>query len=491
MRRDPLCDCTDGEITAIYQAADPMDRHRLLDRLDQCNRTRMTIPQLARDVVGDTYIPRQHTDVLTAALEQAVERADRGEDTKLIISMPPGSGKSMTASVVFPLWVTLNRPDWKIGLVSSEASLAVKFSRDVRREYDERAATPSIGGVTDWTIDGTGSVIARGISGAMSGRRLRVAIIDDPIRHMSDAYSPTIRETVWSTWQAVIKPRLEPGSIVLSIATRWHRDDLNGRLLNRGSGWDELIIPALAEADDHLGRAPGEPLLSVQKHETADEAARRWEDTHEEVGSAVWNALYQQHPGDLDGTVFREEWFRYYTDDELPEAEQALTSWDLSFGTSGDAGGDYCVGQYWQRTGKTYWLVDQIRFRGGFTEQLDRMRQFIARHPDASKHLVEQAANGAAAIATLQRELDGVVPRKPTASKIVRAQSVSPLFEAGQVRFPAGRPWTDETVTEMTDFPAGVHDDTVDAGSQALTELRLSDVGPVEVMTDRPRLPGW
>jgi len=88
------------------------------------NGPRMSLPELARDVVGPEYIARRHTDVLMDALTRAVERADRGEDTKLIISMPPGSGKSMTASVVFPLWLLLNRPDWQIGLVSAEASLA-------------------------------------------------------------------------------------------------------------------------------------------------------------------------------------------------------------------------------------------------------------------------------------------------------------------------------------------------------------------------------
>jgi predicted phage terminase large subunit-like protein len=470
-------------------------------------RDTITIPDLARDVIGHEYIRREHTDVLMAALARAVERADRGEDTKLIISMPPGSGKSMTASVVFPLWLMLNRPEWEIGLVSAEASLATKFSGDVQREYDERATRPRRGGVTDWTIDGPerGGIIARGIKGSMSGRRLRVAIIDDPIRHMEDAYSQKIRDTSWSVWQSVIKPRMRPGSIILSIATRWHDDDLNGRLLKE-DGWESIIIPALAETDDQLGREIGEPLLSVQTLETPDEALTRWEAIKLSVGSAVFNALYQQHPGELDGTVFKLEWWRFYTDAELPPADQVITAWDLTFGTATQAGsrsttgprgiapaGDYCVGQAWQRTGNRYYLLDQIRFRGGFTVQLSRMRSFIARYPTAIAHVVEQAANGAAAIETLQKELDGVVPVPPTGSKLIRVSSVSPLVEAHQVHLPSGRAWLDDFLTECTAFPTAKHDDIPDTLAHALRRMRHSDVGEIDVNTDRAQraLPGW
>lgn len=453
-----------------------------------------SLAALARDVVGPEYIQREHTDALLAELERAVERADRGEDTKLIISMPPGAGKSMTASVVFPLWLLLNRPDWEIGLVSAEASLATKFSGDVRRHYDERAAVPGTGGVTDWTVAGAdrGGIIARGIKGSMSGRRLRVAIIDDPIKHMEDAYSQKTRDTAWTVWQSVIKPRMRPGSIILSIATRWHDDDLNGRLLKQG-GWETLVIPAIAENDDALGREVGQPLLSVQQQETTEEALARWEAIKVEVGTAIFNALYQQHPGDLDGTVFKLDWWRFYTDDELPAADQIITAWDLSFGTAGEASGDWVVGQAWQRTGRDYYLLDMVRFRGGFTVQLARMRTFIGRYPQAIAHVVEEAANGAAAIETLQKELDGIVPVKPAGPKIVRVQSVSPLVEAHQVKLPSGRAWLDDFLTECTAFPTAKHDDIPDTMAHALRRMRHSDVGEIDVDTDRAQraLPGW
>ncbi len=330
----------------------------------------------------------------------------------------------------------------------------------------------------------------------MSGRRLRVAIIDDPIKHMSDAYSKTMREKVWSMWQSAIKPRMrQGGAIVLSIATRWHEDDLNGRLLkDREDDWRQIVFPAIAEKDDSLGRVVGEPLLSVQTHETPAEALARWEKTKRSVGTAVFNALYQQHPGDVDGTVFKLAWWLYYSPQDLPAADQVITSWDLTFGTGGEETGDWCVGTAWQRTGNHYYLLDMVRFRGEFTVQLDRMRTFIARFPNATAHLVEKAANGAAAISTLQRELIGIVAVPVTAaygSKVVRAQSVAPLPEANQVSLPEGRGFVDDFLTELAAFPTGEHDDIVDSTSQALTRMRESDVGPIEVWTDRPRLGGW
>lgn len=503
MAIDPLCGCTDDEVRAIYDAARPQDRLRLLDRLEACLKQAQTLPELAADVVGAEYIARPHTDALMAALARAVERADQGLDTNLIISMPPGSGKSMTASVVFPLWLLLNRPDWEIGLVSAEASLATKFSGDVQREYEERSTESYRGGVTDWSIAGKrGGIIARGIKGSMSGRRLRVAIIDDPIKHMEDAYSERIREVVWRVWRSVIKTRMRPGSIILSIATRWHDDDLNGRLL-KTDGWETLIIPAIAEEDDALGRKVGEPLLSVQQEEDTEDALARWETIKAEVGTAIFNALYQQHPGDVAGTVFKMPWWRYYTEDQLPAADQIITAWDLTFGTAtqgrpaaGQAptvAGDWCVGQAWQRTGNQYYLLDQVRFRGGFTEQLAQMRTFIGRYPQAIAHVVEQAANGAAAIETLQKELDGIVPVPPVGSKLIRISSVSPLVEAHQVNLPSGRAWLDDFLTEVTGFPTAKHDDIPDTMAHALRRMRRSDVGETDVDTERATrpLPGW
>jgi predicted phage terminase large subunit-like protein len=486
---NPLDGLSPAEIKAIYARRQDHELPAFLELLRSRRKSCRPIPlsTLARAVVGPTYIPRPHTDYLIRKLEEAVSRADDGQDTNLIVSMPPGMGKSMTTSVVFPLWLALHRPEWEIGIVSAEASLAEKFSGDVRRLYDERKPGTAEGGVKAWTVGGKGGIVARGISGALVGRRLRVAVIDDPIRHMEDAYSETVRRRIWNMWQGVIKTRMRPGSIVLSIATRWHDDDLNGRLLKE-DGWEHVVFPALAEHGDQLGRKPGEPLLSVQKHETAAQAVARYEKTRQEVGSVVFNAQYQQRPGDPQGTVFLMNWFRYVPWDEIPEPDELITSWDLTFGTKVKNSGDWNVGAAMQRTGNRYFVLDIVRFRGGFTKQLSVMRPFLRKYPDAIKHVVERAANGQAVVETLQRTFNGVVDRPVgRTGKPVRASAVSPLFEAGQVSFVSGAPWCDQAATELSAFPTGAHDDVVDALSQGLSELKKSDAPPVEVRRRRGR----
>lgn len=487
--QNPLDGLSKDQLRVLYDRRTPQQLPAFLELLRTRRKSCRTIPlkELARAVVGRSYIPRPHTDYLIRKLEEAVQRADRGLDTNLIVSMPPGMGKSTMTSVIFPLWLAIHRPEWEIGIVSAEASLAEKFSGDVRRLYDERKPGTAEGGVKAWTIGGKGGIVARGISGALVGRRLRVAVIDDPIRHMEDAYSETVRRRIWNMWQGVIKTRMRPASIVLSIATRWHDDDLNGRLLKE-DGWEHVVFPALAEHGDQLGREIGEPLLSVQEEETPEQAEERYERTRQEVGTPVFNAQYQQHPGDAQGTVFHLNWIRYIPVDEIPEPGELITSWDLTFGAKDEQSGDWNVGGALQRTGNRYYVLDIVRFRGGFTKQLSVMKSFIGKFPDATKHAVERAANGAAVVETLQRTFNGVVDRPVgRAGKPVRASAVSPLFEAAQVYFVSGAPWADQAATELSAFPTGAHDDVVDMLSQGLKELWKGGGAPVDLSGRRRR----
>lgn len=456
-------------------------------------RTNPSLLDVAGSVLPD-YRRSDASDYLATRLTDAVSAVERGEDVNLIVSLPPGAGKSSLASVSLPVWVLNRHPDWEVGIVSAEQSLAAKFSRDVRRAVTDGNA-PSVrissdaGAVMEWETDAKGSLIARGITGAISGRRLRCLIIDDPIKGLADAYSPRVREATWEAWRGVLKPRMRPGSLVVVMHTRWHEDDLAGRLLDRhGGDWTEIRIPALAEADDPLGRAPGDPLLSVQREETRDAALARWAEIRAEVGPYVWDALYQQRPSAPGGSVFLREWWRFY-DSAPTDFDQVITSWDLTFGS---ATGDFVVGQAWGRVGPDFYLLDQVRDRLGFTEQLAAMRSLAARWPSATAHVVEQAANGAAAIETLSREIPGVVPVKPRGSKEMRAAAVAPAVESGNVFLPRRAEWLYATLGELTAFPTGAHDDTVDALSQAISRLRDRHDGTLESGTSsrserRPR----
>lgn len=440
------------------------------------------------DIAGDVlpfYHQRPHTDLLAAVLTDAVTRAENGEDVRLIVQMPPGQGKSSICSVGFPLWALSRHPDWEVVLVSAEASLAAKWSRDCRRSIQE-GHVPGVTlsrdtqAQTEWETTSGGGLIARGVGGQITGRRARVMVIDDPVKNLTDAHSPFQRQVLWETWQSVLKTRLRPGSVAVLVMTRWHQDDLAGRLIGAG-GWDVLSLPAIAETgDDRLGRTTGEPLLSPQTDETIEQALARWEQTRTEVGTYVWDALYQQRPAPPGGSVFVSDWWQWHTRTTLPHPTEGewLTSWDLTFGSQTDTG-DWCVGQVWQHHDGTAYLVDQRRGRWTFTEQLAHMKQLAADYPQAGTHLVEKAANGAAAIDTLKREIKGITPVRPTGSKVVRAHSVTPQCEAGQVSLPSDRSWSDALVGELTGFPTGVHDDQVDALTQALERFKQPRHGTI------------
>lgn len=461
---------------AFAAAADLLDR-------------RATEPLLtiAGEVLED-YHPRAHSSYLSDRFTDAVRRVAAGEQVRLIVSLPPGSGKSSLGSVALPLYTLRQYPNWEIGIVTGDAPLAQKFSRDIRRSITEgRVQIPLAdrkGGsftVGFWETAQKGSVIARGLTGNIGGRRIKVLIIDDPIKSLADAYSARSREAAWEHWQGTLKPRLrQNGALVVLITTRWHEDDLAGRLMDRqteDAPWEEIRIPAIAEPGDLLGREIDEPLLSPQVDETLEQALARWTTTRNEVGSQVWDALYQQRPAPPGGVVFLRDWWtdQFYEEADAPprDAGTIITSWDLTFGAGTSEVGDYVVGQVWQKVGADVYLRDQVRGRWSFTEQIHQIRALAAKWPEATTHLVEKAAAGGPAVDTLQQEIPGLIAVPPgSTSKTVRAQAVAPMVEAGNVYLPKRAPWIDVFLAEVAAFPYAPHDDQVDPMSQALKRLQ-------------------
>lgn len=445
------------------------------------------LPHIARELSGGTYHQRDHLDALSGLLTAAVADAAAGQSRRIVVSMPPGQGKSVTCSVALPLYMLAQYPDWNIGITSAEASLATKFSRDARRHAPTFRITlaPDSAAVTEWeTIDG-GGMIARGVGGALTGRRIKALIIDDPVKDARAAHSQVERDALWDWWQSVAKTRLAPSSLALLAMTRWHEDDLAARLLKQG--WEEFRLPALAEDGDPIGRAPGEPMLTPQADETPEQALTRWAQVREEVGSYVWAGLYQQRPAPAGGSVFNPDWLLPVDAPLDLETGSWVTSWDLSYGSKGD----YTVGTVWQCLPDRYILHDVIRGRWEFTEQLAAIRRTATRYPQCSHHLVEAAANGAAVVDTLKRETTGVYPVKPLGGKVERWQAITPLMEAGKV-FHVDGAWLPDLIAEMAVAPNGAHDDQLDSLAQALNWLRVRKVGPPRVakVTNRT-LPGW
>jgi predicted phage terminase large subunit-like protein len=407
------------------------------------------------------YRPGAHLDLLIAAIERAV--ATPGG--RLIVTMPPRHSKSLHVSEHLPAWYLGAYPDRRVIGAANTASLAYTFSRRVRNKLaDPRWPFPGVrvaedkGAVQAWDLDGRrGGYLAVGVGGTPTGQGADLLVIDDPIRSAADADSQTVRDALWEWYQGTIRTRLEPAASIVVTATRWHEDDLTGRLLAAqaagGEAWEHLHLPAIA--DD------GAPLWPERW------SLQELEQTRAAVGSRTWEAQYQGRPSPPAGGTFKRDWWRYYREIPADLAEQAQ-SWDMTFRET--KAGSYVVGQVWGRRGADAFLLDQVRFRGDFPTTIQAFRALSAKWPKAVRKLVENKANGPAVVATLRGEIAGIVEVEPEGGKLARANAVAPAVEAGNVHLPdpSIAPWVGDFVEEAAAFPFGAADDQVDGMSQAL-----------------------
>ncbi len=412
---------------------------------------------------------------------------------------------SQRATKTGTLWALTRDPERRIGVASYAQSLAESFGREIRNwitTFDGTEGTldlglriaPDYGSARRWQLDGhRGGVICVGIGSGLTGRPLDALVIDDPFADKEQADSAYYRDRVWEWYQSVGAPRLAPGAPVIVILTRWHEDDIAGRLIaaEDGDRWRVINIPALADHDpargetDPLGRMPGEWLESARGR--SDE---EWEQIRIQSGSRVFAALYQGRPSPDQGNVWLRHWWRRYEtplwsqDPARPgayrvnDADEVLMSWDMAFADT--KGSDFVVGQVWARRGADVFLLDQVRKRLSFTDTVTAFRAMVARWPQAARKLVENKANGPAVISTLKSKIPGIVAVTPVESKYARATAVAPFIEAGNAFIPAGEIAlfdVAEFIDETASFPNHAHDDQVDATSQALREMLLDGSG--------------
>ena len=449
-----------------------------------------------------------HVDVLSDAIEQTVLEAQDGSGPgRLIVNMPPRVGKSYTSSLWTPAWFVERWPERSVILASHESTYAISWGRKVRDMLREHAdsgrvqarVSRQIAAAGEWETTQGGGMLSRGIGGSITGRGGHLLLIDDPLKDFAAAHSSGVRESQWQWWLSTASTRLEPGAAVVLVMTRWHEDDLAGRLTSREhegdpDEWRVLRIPALGEgmiedtddriAPDALERSEGEPLVLASTDETPDEAATRWERIRRSVGPYVWAGMYQQRPSEPEGTILRRAWWSYYRrrGAELVRGDgsrvplsslRIVQSWDMSFKDASSS--SYVVGQVWGALGDgDRFLLDQRRERLGFVETKRAMRELRAAWPATEATYVEDKANGPAIIADLKRELSGLLPVSPKGSKEARAWSVQGDLAAGSHYLPSpeDEPWVREFVQESADFPNGTHDDQVDAYTQAIDRLR-------------------
>jgi predicted phage terminase large subunit-like protein len=388
------------------------------------------------------------------------------------ISMPPQHGKSMHITETFPSYFLGHFPDEGVIEVSYNEGFAEKFggrNKDKVIRFGKDLFNIEVARDTqsksEWATakDGVktrGGMMSRGIMSGVTGSSWGdCIIIDDPIKNREEANSQTIREKHWQEWQDSISTRIHPGAIVILIMTRWHEDDLCGRLRNPEYAeplpWRIINLPLEAEEYDELGRKPGEPLWPERYGYDFVQVRRGY--------PSSFNALYQGRPTSQEGNMIKREWWKYY--DNRPQFASMLISVDATFKDGDD--NDYVVIQVWGKSLANMYLVDQVRAKMNFPATIQTIRNVVAKYPEAHWKLVEDKANGSAIIATLHREIGGIVAVNPEGGKVARVNAVSAYIESGNVFLPRTS-WIQDFVEEAASFPNGKHDDQVDAMSQAL-----------------------
>lgn len=410
-----------------------------------------------------------HRDICRR-LERFSAAVTRQESPRLMLFMPPRSGKSEIVSRRFPTWHLGRNPDHEIILTSYGADLASTMSLAARSAAVESMPWwPTLtAGVKwtneDWRLSAGGGLRSAGVRGPITGQGGHIAIIDDPVKDAEEASSPTIRERTREWYQSTLYTRLSPGGGILVTMTRWSEEDLAGWLIENqktgGDQWEIVSYPAIAEQDEahrkagealHPERRPLEELLRIKAN----------------LSPYWWAALYQQHPSPAEGSIFQRAWFQNRWT-MLPALDDQIISCDLTFKDTSSA--DYVVMQVWGRKGADRYLIDQIRARMDYPATRAALRDLRAKHPKTSAVLIEDKANGPALVAELKREITGIIAYDPgRSSKSERAQVLSvPAYAAGQVYLPANAAFVADFVEEHIGFGAGAaNDDQVDAESQA------------------------
>ncbi len=408
-------------------------------------------------------------------LQAFVEAVEQGLSPRLMVFMPPQEGKSELVSRRLPAWVLGRHPDWRIILVSYGADLAEEMSKAARRTVDSDTyrevfekvtLDPQSTAVADWTLEGhDGGVRALGIGGGITGKSAEILIVDDPVKGRVEVDRDTYRDEQWAWWPQAVDRVQEPGGIIM-LCTRWHHDDLPGRLLKLGredeasDQWEVIKLKAIAADDDPLGRAPGEPL-APSRHTLA-----KLLNLKANMPERDWTAKFDQEPSAEEGNIFKREWLRF------EEPPKKAVGWvfqcaDTAFSEKKQAAFT-CV-ETWRVEKSVYRLLDVYRNRVDFPSLTSDIKTLAAKyHPIAI--VIENKASGQSLLQVLHKETRlPVIGWDPHGDKITRAHLATPIFRTGRVVLPPETvAWVKPWVKEHLEFPASEFSDQVDTTSMGL-----------------------
>ena len=414
------------------------------------------------------YEPAAHHRLLISKLEEVAQ----GKIKNLCVFMPPGSGKSIYSSILFVCWYFANFPDRSIVAASHTLELGEKWGRRNRNLIAEHSNTLGIELSADslaagrWGLATKGEYLAAGVGSAITGYRADLGIIDDPTRSREDANSLIIRNRNWEWFKADFKTRLKPAASTILIGTRWHEDDIFGRVINemdRGyEQWEILSLPAEALEGDALGRTPGEMLWSDDPNYLYGEHLKLQKQTQPPRN---WCALFQQSPAPETGAYFEEQWLKTYTN---PPPFENLSIYGASdFAVTSDAG-DYTVHLVIgvDQNNKMY-LLDLWRKRTSTDQWIDSWCDLVLRWKPLEWGMEAGQIKSSIGpfIERRARERRAYTYTRTFPSKrdkSVRAQAIRGRMSLEGLYVPVGAHWFPDFLHEVLSFPTGKHDDQVD-----------------------------
>lgn len=431
--------------------------------------------------------PASHHRLMLAALQSVVD----GTTKNLMIMMPPGSAKSTYSSVILPAYFIGSNPTLSVISASHTLVLAERFGRRTRNLlqsneievlWPTRVAGDSAA-AGRWSTGAGGEYLAAGVGGAITGFRADLGIIDDPVKSREEADSDIVRERVWDWFRDDYRTRLKPGGRTVLVMTRWHEDDLAGRLLEREpENWKVLKLPMIAGKNDPLGRAEGDRLWAEWFTDDMVQTAQQ--------DMRGWTSLYQQDPRPQEGAEFHRSWINRYND--APRKLNKLIVVDPASGEEGEKrskrGHDYT--SMWVLglgDDENVYVLDLVRERLNLSERIDMLFELHRKHRPLQVRYERYGmmADVQAIKAEMERreyrfkvtEVGGQV------SKEARIRRLIWWFENGRLWLPQ-HVWVERDgkrvdvleefiEQEYAAFPYGRHDDALDALSR-LAEPKLT-----------------
>lgn len=434
-------------------------------------------------LIDDQYSLQWFHEQIALKLEAAIKRVENGEGVRLMIFMPPRHGKSDQATQKFPSWVLGKHPEWRFIVASYSQELATDFGQGTRdlMESDNYKSTfdtrlrADTQAKAKWMTDEGGGYTAVGVGGAITGRGFNIGIVDDPFKNREEADSPVTRESVHKWWRSTFYTRQEGKTAIILILTRWHDDDLAGRLLKeeeeaRKEGipedefdhWEVIKFPAIAEEDSKY-RKKGEPLWA-DKFDLKELNRKK-----RALGSYEWSALYQQNPIDEENQEFKRSWIKYRTmDDVLLMRTRKFATIDSAL--SKNAKSDFTgVTRNWVNDAND-WYIKSERYRISSKQLIDLV--FTLHHEGFEIIGIEEGAYLSAVEPFLKEEMDrrGIYPnivvlKHGGTMKETRIRGLIPRYENGKIFHikEADINTCLDLEEEYLRFPKAIHDDCIDS----------------------------